>query len=105
MLVPASRYQLLDEGLRLPRARINAARKAGPGVAGMSLRKAINDKCKSCIYDPLAGGTWRKQVEECTVTLCPLHPVRPKTQAKRKGKGEQPPQLRRYQEKKRANAN
>ena len=43
----------------------------------MSLRKAINDKCKDCIYDPLSAGTWLKQVELCTSTNCPLYPVRP----------------------------
>jgi len=43
----------------------------------MSLRKAINEKCKDCIYDPLAGGTWLKQVELCTCSDCPLYPVRP----------------------------
>lgn len=44
----------------------------------MSLRKAINDKCKECIYDPYGGnGTWRKQVEDCTSRTCPLWPVRP----------------------------
>ena len=45
----------------------------------MSLRKAIDEHCKSCIYDSLAPGTWRKQVEECTVTVCKLYPVRPLT--------------------------
>ena len=44
-----------------------------------SLRGAINEKCKDCIYDPLAGGSWRKQVELCTCTDCPLYPVRPMT--------------------------
>ena len=43
----------------------------------MSLRQAINEKCKDCIYDELAGGTWLKQVELCTCTDCPLYPVRP----------------------------
>ena len=44
----------------------------------MSLRKAINDKCKECIYDPLSGlGNWRQQVTGCTSTDCPLYPVRP----------------------------
>lgn len=40
----------------------------------MSLRTAINAKCKDCIYDRLAGGTWRRQVEACTATTCPLYP-------------------------------
>ena len=43
----------------------------------VSLRKSINNKCRDCIYDPLAGGSWLKQVEMCTSTDCPLYPVRP----------------------------
>ncbi len=46
----------------------------------MSLRKAINDKCKDCIYDPkCGGGTWRQQVSDCAIKSCPLWPVRPKS--------------------------
>lgn len=66
-----------------------------------SWRKAINEKCKDCIYDPLAGGTWRKQVEDCTMTDCPLFDFRPKTQGARQqktGKQEQPEGLRKYRE-------
>ena len=44
-----------------------------------SLKQAIADKCKDCIYDPLAGGTWRSQVEACRSTKCPLWLVRPIT--------------------------
>lgn len=44
----------------------------------MSLRAAINAKCKWCIYDPLSGlGNWRQQVTGCTAKTCPLWPVRP----------------------------
>ncbi len=44
----------------------------------MSLRAAINAKCKDCIYDPLCGGgTWREQVAQCWAVACPLWPVRP----------------------------
>lgn len=43
-----------------------------------SLRQAINDHCKSCIYDNLAAGTWRQQVTLCSVISCPLWEVRPK---------------------------
>ena len=46
-----------------------------------SLKQAIADKCKDCIYDPLAGGTWREQVESCRSTRCALWPVRPITVA------------------------
>lgn len=50
----------------------------------MSMRKAINDKCKDCIYDPLAGGNWRQQVEACTCRDCPLYPYRPKSKSRAK---------------------
>jgi len=44
----------------------------------MSLRKAIDEKCKDCIYDPkCGGGTWREQVAQCSVVACPLWEVRP----------------------------
>lgn len=43
----------------------------------MSLRTAINAKCKDCIYDPLAkAGTWREQIAQCSAKDCPLWPVR-----------------------------
>lgn len=43
-----------------------------------SFRKAINAKCKECIYDEMPGnGTWRQQVEACTATTCPLYELRP----------------------------
>jgi len=44
----------------------------------MSLRQAINKKCRDCIYDECSGlGSWRQQVTACTVTSCPLYAVRP----------------------------
>ena len=44
----------------------------------MSLRKAVNEKCAECIYDPLSGGgTWREQVAQCSVKSCALWRVRP----------------------------
>jgi len=44
----------------------------------MSLRDAINAKCRDCIYDPkCGGGTWREQVAQCSSLGCPLWPVRP----------------------------
>jgi len=43
------------------------------------LRFRVNMACKDCIYDGFEPGTWRKQVEECTVALCPLYEVRPNT--------------------------
>ena len=44
----------------------------------MSLRKAINQMCKSCIHDPLSAGTWRQQVCLCSVKSCPLWELRAK---------------------------
>ena len=44
----------------------------------MSLRKAINQMCKSCIHDPLSAGTWRQQVFLCSVKSCPLWELRAK---------------------------
>ena len=44
----------------------------------ISLRNAIDAKCKECIYDPYGcAGTWRQQVAACTSRNCPLFPVRP----------------------------
>jgi hypothetical protein len=59
-----------------------------------SLKKAIEEKCKDCIYDDTKNsglGSWRQQVEACPCTDCPLWPVRPVTvktrNANRKSKG------------------
>ena len=38
----------------------------------MSLRKAINQMCKSCIHDPLSPGSWRQHVFLCSAKSCPL---------------------------------
>lgn len=38
---------------------------------------SINAKCRECIYDPQARGTWREQVADCASVSCPLHAVRP----------------------------
>ncbi len=46
-----------------------------------SLRKCVNDNCKSCTYDPKAAGTWRQQVTLCSVTGCALYAVRPSSKA------------------------
>ena len=44
----------------------------------MSFRKRVDKKCKDCIYDPTASGTWRQQVALCTAKSCPLWDVRAK---------------------------
>ncbi len=48
----------------------------------MSLRKAINEKCKDCIYDDLAAGSWLQQATLCSSSDCPLYEVRPQTKAR-----------------------
>ena len=49
----------------------------------MSLRKAVDQMCKDCIYDPVGGeGTWRAQVEACTSTNCAIYQYRPTVGAK-----------------------
>lgn len=45
----------------------------------MSLRKAIDEKCKDCIYDSHCHESWRQQVENCTNKTCKLWKVRPVT--------------------------
>lgn len=53
------------------------------GQITMGMRKAIDEKCKDCIYDPLAGGTWRQQTQACNSMGCPLWPYRPLTRGMR----------------------
>jgi hypothetical protein len=44
-----------------------------------SLKKCIENHCKNCTYDTAAPGSWRSQVESCTVRSCALWEVRPIT--------------------------
>ena len=44
----------------------------------MSLRNAINQKCKDCIYDPEVEGGWKQLVSQCELTDCSLWEHRPK---------------------------
>lgn len=54
----------------------------------MSLRQAINAKCRECIYDPIGGaGHWRQQVAACTSHGCPLFAVRPMPRYRASGVG------------------
>jgi hypothetical protein len=50
----------------------------------MSRTAAINAKCKDCIHDSCAPGTWRQQVEACAIRSCPLWDFRPKSHSTRK---------------------
>ena len=45
----------------------------------MSLRSAVNAKCRECICDPLDAGSAAQQIACCVSTDCPLHAVRPIT--------------------------
>lgn len=47
----------------------------------MSMRAAINAKCKDCIYDDCAPGNWRQQVAACTISACSLWPYRPRSKS------------------------
>ena len=44
-----------------------------------SLKKCIQSHCKNCTYDQSSPGTWREQVEACSVISCALWEVRPMT--------------------------
>ncbi len=55
-----------------------------------SLRGAINANCRSCIYDSAESGSWRKQVENCAILACSIHPVRPRS-IKGKAGNKEPP--------------
>ena len=48
----------------------------------MTRQQAIDAKCRECIFDDLADGTWRMQVEQCELTGCALHPYRPVSRSK-----------------------
>ena len=52
-------------------------------LAKPGLRCRIDASCVSCIYDPFVRGSWRKQVEECSIPSCPSFDVRPRSTAKR----------------------
>ena len=45
----------------------------------MSLRKAVDAKCRKCTYDPFDVGTAAQQIAVCIDFDCPLHSVRPIT--------------------------
>lgn len=46
-------------------------------TARVSLRSAIDTKCRECVHDPYVPGTWREQVAQCGGVNCPLYAVRP----------------------------
>lgn len=52
-----------------------------------SLRKAVNEHCRDCIYDHMdkGAGNWRQQVTNCTVAKCALYEVRPMSKSRKAG--------------------
>jgi len=63
-----------------PVATVPSDKTGGKQALRLSLRAAVDAKCRSCIYDPEEGnGTWREQVQACSSVNCPLHAVRPIT--------------------------
>jgi len=48
----------------------------------VSLRGAVNNFCRDCIYDKKHEGSWRKQIADCTASHCPLYEVRPRVTTK-----------------------
>ena len=57
----------------------------------MTRQQAIDMKCYDCIYDDLADGTWRMQVEQCELTASVLHPYRPVSRSKASCKADSAP--------------
>lgn len=43
----------------------------------LTRQQAINANCKDCLYDKAEQGTWRMQVEACTIKTCPFYSYRP----------------------------
>lgn len=57
----------------------------------LSLRNAINEMCKECLFDPLEPGSWTAQVGGCTAKRCPLYKVRPGQRSNRSDLGPSTP--------------
>ena len=51
------------------------------GSNRLSLRGAINNKCRSCIFDEANAGSWLVQGTLCSCKDCPLYGVRPVTKS------------------------
>ena len=72
--------QATSEGTPLPAHGVGRDRAGKwPSCGSRSLRKAIDAKCRECLYDECVGQNWRKQTHACEITKCPLWPVRPKS--------------------------
>lgn len=59
---------------------IDAEESAGDGLCHTkSRKKAINDYCRSCSFDPSQNGSFQEQITICPVLSCELWPLRPMT--------------------------
>ena len=62
-------------------------RRSKPQIVGdliansSGLRGRVDANCVACTFDDLVPGTWRQQVERCTVSSCPIWKVRAKSKA------------------------
>ena len=70
--------------LQIPRQALKGQYQARTGSNNqkkqgeiMSLRKAINEKCRDCVYDKSNLGNFVQQVSMCPQMDCPLWKVRP----------------------------
>jgi len=52
----------------------------------ITLRAAINDKCRECVFDRHGPDPWRQQAEAYTAISCPLYSVRPTALTSRRPK-------------------
>ena len=50
-----------------------------------SMRRAINEYCRECIWDSLMPGNWKQQTGACTMTTCPLYEFRPVSKPRKAG--------------------
>lgn len=75
----ANLHEATDTDVIDPENALEDATDSQDGQPKRSLRGAINQHCRDCVYDPMdkGAGTWRMQTEACTVTHCALYEVRP----------------------------
>ncbi len=52
-------------------------------ITRLTRQQAINANCRDCICDTAVPGTWKMQVEACTITKCALYPYRPVSESLR----------------------
>ena len=59
------------------RTALDTTARTFPPTRPPTRGEAIAAKCRDCLYDDKASGTWRQQVSACHLTDCPLWRVRP----------------------------